>query len=40
MGKNKSTKTDGVDKGIKNKELPSQEKIPKGYYRKAPQSPK
>ncbi|ADY55964.1 hypothetical protein Sgly_1666 [Syntrophobotulus glycolicus DSM 8271] len=40
MGKNKSTKTDGADQGIRNQELKDQKRIAKGYYKKAPQSPK
>jgi len=41
MGKNKSTRTDGVDDtDNQTKGLADTKKIPKGYYKKAPQSPK
>lgn len=40
MGKNKSTKNDGVNNFNKTQELEKTKKMPKGAFKKAPQSPK
>ena len=40
MGKNKSTKADGVDKTHKTQELEKKAKIPMGANKQGPSSPK